>query len=154
MAWTFGSRIWNSLHSVSKVQSSPRCPKPPPWNMSKGTALGCRDGSLSKANFAFLSMKRVINHADETRSMPGRGRVIHVRFKYSFLARCALRCDLDSGGSPPSVRASMASNRLRAGLLKKSMAEISEKRLLMRPKAPALGFDDFRTFFSSDCNCS
>src|SRR6202040_383840 len=68
--------------SVSKVQSSPRCPKPPSY-MSKGMALGGFLSSGAKANLAFGSINLEINHAEVTRSTPGRGRVTHTRLRYS-----------------------------------------------------------------------
>src|ERR1700693_3557096 len=71
-----------TLSSVSKVQSSPRCPNPPSY-MSNGTAFGGFLSSAEKANLAFGSINLRISHAEVTRSTPGRGRVTHTRFRYS-----------------------------------------------------------------------
>ena len=70
-----GSR--NCLDSVSNEQSPPRWPKPLGQNMSKGMASEWALGSAAKTKRAFESMNRRISHADETRSIPGRGRVSH-----------------------------------------------------------------------------
>ena len=81
MRFTLESRTANSFLSVSKVQSSPRCPNPAALNMSKGIESGLLSGSSLNTKRAFGSMKRRINHADETRSIPGRGRVIQIRLR-------------------------------------------------------------------------
>src|SRR6476660_7182630 len=51
--------------------------------MSNGTALAGFLSSGAKANLALGSMNLRISHAEVTRSMPGRGRVTHTRFRYS-----------------------------------------------------------------------
>src|SRR5215467_13998137 len=100
------SRIAKCLRKVSKEQSSPRWPNPSWQNMSNGMALGFALTSLPKTKRAFGSIKRRINQADDTRSIPGRGRVIQIRSLYS----PDFAFDLDFVVSDSSARANMASN--------------------------------------------
>src|SRR6266436_8237792 len=119
-----------TLSSVSKVQSSPRCPYPPSY-MSNGTAFGGFLSSGAKANLAFGSINLRINHAEVTRSTPGRGRVTHTRFRYSAGVTLPI-----SGVSDFVFEVCMAfkarSTCSRSGLPKKSMDTMSWKRCLRR----------------------
>src|SRR6266852_2955943 len=97
--------------------------------MSKGTDSRGTRSSEAKANRAFLSMKRRINHAEADRSIPGRGRVTHSLPMYA--RRLALGASFVEDGDI-SVRASNSSTRFWRGLLKKSISTISRNRAVSR----------------------
>src|SRR5215813_6885065 len=87
--------------------------------MSNGMAPESRLGSSAKAKLARRSMNFLINHADETRSIPGRGRVTQVRpmkFFFRFVVGEAGRLGVSA------ARARRVSTLLRSGLWKKSIA--------------------------------
>src|SRR5438046_1744193 len=86
------------------------------WDRARHSVCTWRD-----TNFGFRSMNLEINHADPTRSIPGRGRVSHVLPWYCFASstascRAVLR--------PSARRSSMATSCPRA-LSKKSTSRIS-----------------------------
>src|SRR6266496_639829 len=114
--------------------------------MSNGTASGNAPGAEAKANDADGSMNFVINQAEDTRSIPGRGRVIQVRFWNLFF-----RPEGPAGKAPPDSvsRANKLSARLRSGLSKKSIATISWKRRRRR-ESFAANFADRLCFLSSE----
>src|SRR5882762_5331838 len=95
--------------------------------MSNGMALAGFLASGAKANLAFGSINLRINHAEVTRSTPGRERVTHTRFRYS--AGVILPV---SGVSDFAFEVCMAFNACstcsRSGVPKKSMETISWKR--------------------------
>src|SRR3954464_7768487 len=99
--------------------------------MSKETALGGFLSSGAKANFAFGSMNVRINHAEVTRSTPGRGRVTHTRFRYSAGETLPI-----SGTADFVLDVCTAFNARstcsRSGLPKKSMETMSWKRCRRR----------------------
>src|SRR5258705_6932817 len=95
--------------------------------MSNGTAFGGFLSSGAKANLAFGSINLRINHAEVTRSTPGRGRVTHTRFRYS--AGETLPISGPADVVLDVCRAFKArSTCSRIGLPKKSMETMSWKR--------------------------
>src|SRR5437868_1059359 len=99
--------------------------------MSNGTALAGFLSSGEKANLAFWSINFRINHAEVTRSTPGRGRVTHTRFRYSAGEILPI-----SGAADFVLDVCMAfrarSAWSRIGLPKKSMETMSWKRCRRR----------------------
>src|SRR6266852_5928514 len=118
--------------------------------MSKGTALAGFLSSGAKANLAFGSINLRINHAEVTRSTPGRGRVTHTRFRYSagVILRVSGVGDLVSEVCMVFNACSTCSRR---GLPKKSMETTSWKRCRRRvirdDRCEEVG--DFRRFLSN-----
>src|SRR5262249_45044336 len=117
--------------------------------MEKGTDSECEEGSSLKRNCALGSMKCLINQAEETRSIPGRGRVIHLRSRYSALL--ALVCRPLPFRSDSAAREKAVSTRLRRGLEKKSIAMTSWKRFRNRlsPEVDRRATGTARNVFSS-----
>src|SRR6266702_7997358 len=99
--------------------------------MSNGTALAGFLSSGAKANLALGSINLRINHAEVTRSTPGRGRVTHTRFRYSPGETLPI-----SGATDFVLGVCMAFNACstcsRSGLPKKTIETMSWKRCRRR----------------------